>query len=437
MKKKLYLVFMILSRPLLSLRLVNWNRIKKFFNILFFSEYSIQQILRKYVIIYKSDNTILSRECIKLNSYKNYIFIFSIIDWDFRTQRPQHFARELGSQGYCVLYVNPVIISHSRSDYYLIKESLEPNVLLVHLSSRDINIPDMHRNILDKHQAYNIMVSWQKICHDFHIRAPIIIAQHPFWAPVILQAKSSKTIYDCMDHHAGFVNQTDQILINNEISLAEKVDIVTVSSDQLAEKFRNFKKASVIKNACEFTRFDSVSRIKSKCGPIIGYVGAVSNWFDDHLLFEIAREKSDWQFHIYGSTVDSDISHAESLENIKFFGEVSYNEVPQLIVNFDVCIIPFKINPLTHNTNPVKLYEYLAAGRPVVSIAMPELYGMEHVDVYCVSSHAEFIKKIEYCIYVSDISERIKIRKEFAMKNDWSNRISDLIKLINSADKIK
>jgi hypothetical protein len=106
--------------------------------------------------------------------------------------------------------------------------------------------------------------------------------------------------------------------------------------------------------------------------------------------------------------------------------------VPSIIASFDVCIIPFKLNSLTVATNPVKIYEFLAVGRPVVATKLPELAGMDSLDVLCASTTSEFIHCVEHSLNISDQVDRVRLRREWAKENDWSKRVEAIIEVISS-----
>jgi len=360
------------------------------------------------------------------------IVLFPVIDWGFRFQRPQHIARQLGSRGYRVFYFSTVPQIVSNKTDYVIQGNPELGVVLVQLSSGNFHIPDFYRDNLNPDEVVGFLKSFETLCTDFDIVLPIIIIQQPFWWPLVSKMVGRHLVYDCLDYHAGFHDQPNLGLLENERNLVEKADAVVATSDRLADSFHLVKKCHVIRNGCEFDFFSKAVRVKSASSPIIGYVGAVSEWFDGQLLFQVARDRPDWQFHIYGSTVGGEIAAVRSLANVYFFGEIPYESVPSAIAHFDVCIIPFKLNLLTLATNPVKVYEYLAVGRPVVSTALPELSGMENIDVFSSDSAKKFTSHIERAIDISDQPERVKARQDWASKYDWSIRVNNLLLLFNN-----
>lgn len=110
-------------------------------------------------------------------------------------------------------------------------------------------------------------------------------------------------------------------------------------------------------NAGEYEHFSTsnenlLSKYKK---PIIGYFGAISDWFDTSLIEFTAQSKPNWTFVLIGHTFGSDIRKLQKLPNVYFLGERPYSELPKYLVDFDVCLIPFVSNSLIEATHPVKI----------------------------------------------------------------------------------
>jgi glycosyltransferase involved in cell wall biosynthesis len=163
---------------------------------------------------------------------------------------------------------------------------------------------------------------------------------------------------------------------------------------------------------------------------VIGYVGAIAEWFDMSLLVQVAQLAPQWDFVLVGSTAGSGTTIAHDLGNIQFLGEIAYVDVPEMITSFDVCLIPFKISALTLATNPVKLYEYLASGRPVVATPLPELNLPKNCDVYTAASAVDFVEAIRIALMSADNPDRIVARKNWAKGHDWSQRGAQFVSCI-------
>jgi hypothetical protein len=153
--------------------------------------------------------------------------------------------------------------------------------------------------------------------------------------------------------------------------------------------------------------------------PVAGYIGAIAKWFDINLLIEVAQKLPGWMFVLVGTTAGCATWNAKRIPNIKIVGEVPYTDVPAQLERFDVCMIPFRITELTKATNPVKVYEYLASGRPVVSTPIPEVKVLGG-RVKIASTANDFATKLQESLEVSrSVSEGWR---RWAAAQDWSYR---------------
>jgi glycosyltransferase involved in cell wall biosynthesis len=161
--------------------------------------------------------------------------------------------------------------------------------------------------------------------------------------------------------------------------------------------------------------------------PIIGYFGAISDWFDVDLIAYCARIRPKYNFVLIGSTFGADTNKIEYLENVFLLGERAYQSLPGYLAYFDVCLIPFKLIPLTMATNPVKFYEYLSSGKPVVSVRLPEL--IEYADCcYLADNAEEFVAQIDEAYQSKDDLELKNMRLELARNNSWDSRVDTILK---------
>ena len=180
-------------------------------------------------------------------------------------------------------------------------------------------------------------------------------------------------------------------------------------------------------NAGEFEHFKNQSKVVSLLTyekPIIGYFGSISDWFDTELIEYLAINKPQFTFVMVGHTFGADIRKLQKFHNVHFLGERPYSELPKYLQDFDVCLIPFKIIPLIEATHPVKIYEYFAAGKPVVATKMIELYPL--IDMcYLADNKEDFLKKLDLAVNEKDetlVNRRIK----FASENTWNHRFDTL-----------
>jgi len=137
-----------------------------------------------------------------------------------------------------------------------------------------------------------------------------------------------------------------------------------------------------------------------------------------------------WQFVLIGEISGADTSRLERLDNVHLLGELPYSVLPSYLHQFDVACIPFHLNPLTHATNPVKFFEYLSAGKPVVSVPLPELEPHRNY-FYPVRSGQDLITQVELAM-TEQSTEKIQTRIDFARENTWEHRYAALVAELNS-----
>ena len=276
--------------------------------------------------------------------------------------------------------------------------------------------------------------SFEQLIAEKEIRNAVLLVQLPFWKDLALALREKyrfKVVYDCMDKHSGFSTNKNSML-NQEEDLSKQSDLVITTSLDLFNEHRKLNKNCILNNnATNFNHFCSpingiAGQIAHLPPPIIGYYGAISDWFDTQLVAEMAKKQTNWTFVLIGSTFGADLSPLAGINNIKLLGEQSYASLPGFLHAFDVCIIPFKVLPLTNATNPVKFFEYLSAGKPVVSVALPELLPYEQEElVYIAGDSEQFIEKIKQALDTNSHTRRVA-RMNFAQKHTWEARFLEI-----------
>jgi GT2 family glycosyltransferase len=357
-----------------------------------------------------------------------------IIDWNYRFQRPQQLVTQFARSGHRVFYLATTL---QRGRPQPVIKELAPNVWSVRLAGpTEVNI---YRDELTDDLRDGLVEQLGHLREEARIDAAMSIVDLPFWGSLALRARSQwgwKVVYDCMDDHAGFVVDEDdasssarQRIHDQEAELVERSDLVLATSRMLHEKLLgSTRKLLLVPNAADFEHFNrprSGPLPASMPRPIIGYYGAISSWFDAELIAHAARERPAWSFVLAGSTVGADLDSLEGLANVHLLGEMPYELVAGLLHQFDVACIPFKLNSLTLATNPVKFYEYVSAGKPVVSVKLPELAPYEGY-YYAVQSTEDFVDQLERAL-AEDSPELREERIELGRRNTWETRFRSLV----------
>jgi len=381
--------------------------------------------------LFKKLATIVRQQCIKkpckISSPDKYdLFIFSIINWDFRFQRPQQIARKFAQAGHRVFYLSQRFTGNSSIKV----RQIEKNIFELSLAG------DPSINIF-KHQPSpytlkKMVDSLHRFCLDNNCSTGVLLVQLPFWTSLAEELRirfAWPIVYDCMDDHAGFTTN-GELMLAMEQRLLEQADLIVTSSSLLEKKAQAVSpRVVLVRNAADYEHFASATakvKVDGAAKVIIGYYGAIANWFDSDLVADLAKLQPDWQFQLVGNTFSADLNRLKKINNIELLGEQAYNDLPKILSTWDACIIPFRRVPLTESTNPVKIYEMLAAGMPVVSVDLPEVRSIAEAGLIRIAHNAgDFAEQLSQILREQSL-ELIKARRTFAQKNTWSDRYKEM-----------
>ena len=356
------------------------------------------------------------------------VVCFPIIDWGFRFQRPQQLLSRFADRGHRVFYVSQLF----RQDGPPVElRKIRSNVWEVSFRGPAKNV---YREELTPAEAAELFVALDTLRREEGLGATASIVQLPFWTPLAEEARTRfawPVVYDCMDFHAGF-STNEAAMLEQEQRLLAGADLVVVSSAFLErEAAPHAQRVVRVPNACDFEAFAAVPAPEKKAAPVIGYYGAIADWFDSDLVADLAEKRPDWRFLLVGSTFTADTSRLSALPNVEMPGEVPYAELPSWIARMDVLLIPFRRTPLTEATNPVKAYEILAAGRPLVSVPLPEVVALG--DLVRLAATAEEMEREVLAALASDGPAEREQRRAFARGQTWEHRVEALVPAVAAA----
>ena len=275
----------------------------------------------------------------------------------------------------------------------------------------------------------------KKILRDRGISEPALLFYKPRYACVIGELGESLVCYDITDDVREF--EASSAWLEEYIKkLESESDAVFTPSAGIHKRLQGRKNLFLIGNGAEAAHFEKASLEKTPipadvryiAKPVIGYVGAIGEWFDFDLLERILREFPTAAVVLVGWAFSRQKRRLAKIrsENLYFLGPRQYAELPGYIKAFDVCIIPFLANRLTRSVNPNKFYEYLASGRPIVTTELPEI--AKYADVCRMArTHDEFIDGIRRAAAGGHDS---KAARTVARQNDWDGKASEMSGLI-------
>ncbi|MDR1076309.1 MAG: glycosyltransferase [Xanthomonadaceae bacterium] len=354
------------------------------------------------------------------------IFVFSIIDWHFRIQRPQHLARSYAKLGKRVFFFSNHFVDSNEPGYEI--EALDPALALYQVKLKLKGAPAIYSVPPTPEQERMLEASISMLMVDIDAKSLIAITQHSFWFRMAKRLPNAYRIYDCMDHHEGFGN-VSEAMTKTEKQMLRESDLVVVTSYWLEDYARRYNSSiAVVRNAGEYGFFSkppAQTYVDSSGRKIIGYYGAIAEWFDLDLVRQVAKANPDCLVLLVGSDTINAAKALSNLKNVVFTGEVPYSKLPYYLYAFDVCLLPFRVNPLTLATNPVKVYEYLASGKPVVCVDLPEIAQFGN-RVYKAIDAEDFVRLVSNVLATGSKPREIQARKEFAATQTWDSRVLEL-----------
>jgi len=267
----------------------------------------------------------------------------------------------------------------------------------------------------------------------------VCLVQIPYWAPFAERLREKlgwRVVYDCMDEWTNFPGFGPDVLALEE-GLVRRADLTIVSADKLLEKWKDAAPRYVLaKNGIDADHYRAHYGENALLGavrrPVIGYYGALASWVDVPLLEKVADAYPNGTVVLAGGHFDVDLSPLEKRKNVRLLGQRPYAEMPQLLWNFDACIIPFLVNDITEATNPVKFYEYLYGGKPVVSPALTELLPFDELS-YLAHGHDEFLRQLARALAEPPTDSKRAARRKVAEANDWAHRYETIDEGVTAA----
>ena len=362
------------------------------------------------------------------------VFVWAVIDWHFRMQRPQHLASALAGAGHRVFYLSNNLVDSESPGFRV--EPLDASGRLFQVNLHAAGAPGIYYGAPGPQTIGELRRSIGELMQWADSDGGLCILQHPFWLDIAEAVPGTALLYDCMDHHAGFENNAACVL-EAEDRLTRDADLLIVTSDWLD---RNLADANphraLIRNATEYRHFSERPRRvyrDPKGRKVIGYYGAIAEWFDVELVRRIAERFADCLVLLIGHDTIGAAAALSGLGNVEFTGEVAYGELPYYLHGFDVALLPFRVIELTMATNPVKVYEYLSAGKPVVAVDLPETAQFGDL-VHRARDHAAFLEAVAAALDESGegAARAVQARKAFASEQTWEHRAQELDNAIAS-----
>lgn len=376
------------------------------------------------------------------------IIVFSD-DWGRHPFSCQHIMKHFLLRNR-ILWVNTIGLRNPRLTSYDIRRSLEKirgwfsskslgrynaqpvdNLTVI----RPVMTPYNNIGLIRARNRRSVIDSVLSEMDKLDFKEPLFLTTLPNAADYAGSFEESAIIYYCVDEFTKWPGVNQGLVTDMEESLLAKADFVCASADELCtRKTRNGKRPMLLAHGVDYDHFASgvlppVDNFLDITRPIIGFFGAISSWLDFELLSSLAREKPEWSF-VFVGPIDSDVRAISGFPNVHFLGKVPYEKLPGYAALFDVALIPFVIDEMTVNVNPLKLMEYLACGLPVVSTPLPEVAKYNGL-VSIAATMEAFQRAIEQALASNSQSDKEK-RMNMAQSHSWNSVANTLSGAIES-----
>lgn len=320
-------------------------------------------------------------------------------------QRPHHLARELAKAGFVVLFM----------DY--VEREKTPGFQRVEERLYVAAIPfGVQRHVFSQIERPIVLTPTYQYPHLSVFRDPILI-------------------YDILDHLDVFIGLHPLASLKKwHAKLLRRADIVLCTSDILLQETHTVRRDAILcPNGVDVEHFENpgappirMHPILARGKPIVGYYGTLARWIDYDLIHSCAAALPECNFVLIGPDADGtfEASGLNKVENIFWIDAVPYADLPAYLACFDVATIPFVVNDLTKAVSPVKLFEYMAGGRPIVTTAIPECEKYDIIGV--AESTFDFIQWIMFSLPLShDPIQTLTLQVE-AHENTWAIRATQI-----------
>lgn len=292
---------------------------------------------------------------------------------------------------------------------------------------------------------------------DWHLRRtlrhlamdrPIYYVWHPSFANLIRHFDDALVVYHCYDEYNAFTSDSNALLRqrNMERQLLQRANVVfTVSEAVRARRLAFNKNIHVVTNGVDFELFSRAQDphtaapddMAGLVGPIIGLVGTQTVITDLKLLRAIFEHRRDWNFVFIGldltakDLANEDMNALRALPNVRVIGRRAIQQIPGYLKACDIYAIPWVLNDISLSGSPLKLYEYLAAGKPVICTPLNHLLFLSNVIAFAATAD-DWIAAID-CALRGDGPGSPSLRQEIARQNSWDSKV-DFISTTMSAE---
>lgn len=291
--------------------------------------------------------------------------------------------------------------------------------------------------------ANEIILRWQvhRVVHKLRMSKPIIWVACPAACDTAIKMKNGILIYQRTDRYEEYPNVDPDIIRKYDKKLKTAADLTLfVSSSLYEQEHSQCKNALFLDHGVDYDLFATAEQNPYKPediahipGPIIGFFGAIDDHTSDIPFIEKLVDLLPEMSFVFVGKASSDVSRLKNRKNTWLLGQKSYEQIPHYGKCFDVAIMPWRQNRWIEMCNPIKLKEYLALGKPIVSTPFTELQKY-HEFVYIAKTPQLFAECIKKAL-AEDGPDKITARRKLVEKSSWDSKAQLIIDALPPINK--
>lgn len=268
------------------------------------------------------------------------------------------------------------------------------------------------------------LLKWQiqPVLAKTQLQSPILWTSLPTAVDLAGSFDEHALVYYCGDDFSGLAGVDHHTVTAREKELVDKADLIIASSQSLVDGF-NKHSAQLLTHGVDQTLFTTPCQRAldlPDAKHIAGFYGSISNWLDMRLLSETIQQLPEWQFVFIGK-IETDISEINHFKNVTFLGPRPHHLLPSYSQHWTASLLPFVDNKQIQACNPLKLKEYLAAGRPVISTSFNAITPYRAL-IQVADNSAAMVEALRLSTQLTDLAEFTPALRQQTTNKSWQAR---------------
>ncbi len=389
--------------------------------------------------------------------------LYPMVKWGGVWQRPQHLAARLAEK-YETIYFSPIPLHHVLDGIFKFRRER----ILEHKSGikvhRRLIFPGERSAMLTRRLNNALLRAYiREVIVSHNIQRYCLYTNDPMSDFLAHGLGEKLLLYDIIDDYTAY-DWIPAAAVAMEKRLLKAANLVFTGTSWLFEKYKRYhQRIFYIPCGVDFEHFASVTQenlelpedIAKIPRPILGYMGSVNERLDGELLVFLARSMPQWSIVLVGPVqrnyvlarfksplkvmindpaCDPDFKVGEDLPNIYYLGLKDYQALPSYLKAFDVCLLPYLINPATRSIHPVKVLEYLAADKAIVSTDVPDVIRFYKDVVHIAFNKEEYLQKCKKALEQGSNPKG----KQMASQRSWEMMADEMLdKILGIASSLR